>query len=160
MAAWRCLGCRTVYAVGIPACPQCQAAEHEEDGVAKASAEGGATHYVAEGDPVPDDLPAGVRMVGPGAPAPEAEDDPEPEEPDPTSTASGAGDPGASTSGPADTRQHPADAEGVPEPPPANAPKASWVDHAEAAGLPRDEAEAMTKAALVEAVRERDNGSP
>ncbi len=37
--------------------------------MAKASAEGGATHYVAEGDPVPDDLPPEVRLVGPGAPA-------------------------------------------------------------------------------------------
>ncbi len=38
--------------------------------MAKASAEGGSTHYVAEGQPVPDDLPPGVRLVGPGAPAP------------------------------------------------------------------------------------------
>jgi hypothetical protein len=55
-------------------------ADYEEDGVAKASAEGGATHYLAEGDPVPDDLPPGVRLVGPGAPAvPEAVVTPEPE---------------------------------------------------------------------------------
>lgn len=106
--------------------------------MAKASAEAGATHYVAEGDPVPDDLPAGVRLVGPGAPKPkpkpkakaEAEKAPEPE----------------------------AEAE-TPEPPPASAPKATWVDHAVAAGLPPDEAEAMTKAALIEATG-RDNGSP
>ena len=39
--------------------------------MAKASAEGGATQYVAEGDPVPDDVPEGVRLVGPGAPASE-----------------------------------------------------------------------------------------
>ncbi len=38
--------------------------------MAKASAEGGATHYVAEDQPVPDDLPPEVRLVGPGAPAP------------------------------------------------------------------------------------------
>jgi len=37
--------------------------------VAKVNAEGAATHYVAEGAPVPDDVPAGVRLVGPGAPA-------------------------------------------------------------------------------------------
>ena len=42
--------------------------------MAKANAEGAATHYVAEGDPVPDDLPPGVRLVGPGAP-----DEPEPD---------------------------------------------------------------------------------
>jgi len=58
-----------VYAVGIPACPHCGVADYEEDGVAKASAEAGATHYLAAGDPVPDDLPEGVRLVGPGAPA-------------------------------------------------------------------------------------------
>jgi hypothetical protein len=84
MASWRCMGCRTVYAVGIPSCPHCGTADYEEDGVAKASAEAGATHYVAEGDPVPDDLPAGVRMVGPGAPAePEAgeQDGPGPQDP-------------------------------------------------------------------------------
>ena len=45
--------------------------------MAKASAEAGATHYVAEGDPVPDDLPDGVRLVGPGAP----QDVPEPDVP-------------------------------------------------------------------------------
>jgi hypothetical protein len=72
MASWRCTGCRTVYAVGIPACPHCSSAEYEEDGVAKANAEGAATHYVAEGDRVPDDLPPGVRLVGPGAPVPES----------------------------------------------------------------------------------------
>jgi hypothetical protein len=89
VASWRCTGCRTVYAVGIPACPHCSSRDYEEDGVAKANAEGAATHYVGEGDPVPDDLPPGVRMVGPGAPAePEAEvqGEPEPEvtpEPEP-----------------------------------------------------------------------------
>jgi hypothetical protein len=81
MASWRCTGCRTVYAVGIEPCPQCGTPDHEEDWMAKASAEAGATHYVAEGDPVPGDLPPGVRLVGPGAPAvpePDAEDEPEP----------------------------------------------------------------------------------
>lgn len=91
MASWRCLGCRTVYAVGIPACPHCGVSDYDEgDDVAKASAEGGATHYVAEGQPVPDDLPDGVRLVGPGAPsAAEAEAKPEPEvvpDPSPDST--------------------------------------------------------------------------
>ena len=58
--------------------------------MAKASPETGATFYVAEGGVVPDDLPEGVRPVGPGAPAPAAEADEaaEPEapaeEPDPT----------------------------------------------------------------------------
>jgi hypothetical protein len=36
--------------------------------MAKASAEGGSTLFVAEGEPVPDDVPDGVRLVGPGAP--------------------------------------------------------------------------------------------
>lgn len=43
--------------------------------MAKASAEGAATHYVAEGELVPDDLPPGVRLVGPGAPAPDVPDE-------------------------------------------------------------------------------------
>ena len=64
MASWRCLTCRTVYAVGIPSCPHCSSADYEEDGVAKANAEGAATHYVGEGDPVPDDLPPGVTGEG------------------------------------------------------------------------------------------------
>src|SRR5712664_2809512 len=70
MSSWTCSRCRTVYAVGIPACPHCQSSEYSEGAiVAKASAEGGATHYVAEGDPVPADLPPDVRLVGPGAAA-------------------------------------------------------------------------------------------
>ena len=36
------------------------------------------------------------------------------------------------------------------EPPPKSALKADWVDHAEAQGVPREEAESMTKAELVE----------
>jgi len=39
--------------------------------MAKASAEGGSTFYVAEGQPVPGDVPDGVRLVGPGAPGDE-----------------------------------------------------------------------------------------
>ena len=71
MASWACSKCRTVYAVGIPACPQCGSTDYTDEGgiVAKASAEGGATSYVAEGDAVPADVPEGVRLVGPGAPA-------------------------------------------------------------------------------------------
>jgi hypothetical protein len=53
--------------------------------VAKASAEGGATHYLAEGEPVPDDLSPEVRLVGPGAPA-EAEEEEAAEGPFPDST--------------------------------------------------------------------------
>ncbi len=70
--------------------------------MAKASADGGATHYVAEGDPVPGDLPEGVRLVGPGAPvaegAPEdAGQAPEAEAPD----ESGQGEPEPEASSPA-----------------------------------------------------------
>jgi hypothetical protein len=73
MASWACSTCRTVYAVGIPACPHCGSTDYsdEEAIVAKASAEGGATSYVAEGDAVPADVPEGVRLVGPGAPVAE-----------------------------------------------------------------------------------------
>jgi hypothetical protein len=39
--------------------------------MAKASAEGGSTLYVGEGEPVPGDVPDGVRLVGPGAPGDE-----------------------------------------------------------------------------------------
>ena len=138
MASWACQGCRTVYAVGIPACPHCGSADYKEDGVAKASPETGATFYVAEGDDVPGDLPEGVRPVGPGAPAPEPEKIPEPEP---------------------EAEKIP-EPEAVPEHPPVSAPKAEWVDHAVAAGADRDEAEAMTKADLVEAVREADPTPP
>lgn len=138
MASWACQGCRTVYAVGIPACPHCGSADYEEDGVAKANPETGATFYVGEGDAVPDDLPADVRPVGPGAPKPK----PKAETPKPKAEAEKAPEP---------------EPEAAPEPPPARAPKADWVDHAVAAGLPRDEAEAMPKADLIEAVRPTDD---
>jgi hypothetical protein len=36
--------------------------------VAKANSASGTTYYVAEGDPVPDELHPDVRLVGPGAP--------------------------------------------------------------------------------------------
>ena len=83
-----CLQCSTAYAVGLEACPQCGAPTRNavydwEDDVAKAS-EFGATLYVAEGQPVPDDVPDGVRLVGPGAPQPEPDPEPDPEpEPEP-----------------------------------------------------------------------------
>lgn len=64
MSSWQCPECRTVYPPGVPACPN-----HEGVSVAKVGA-AGATQYVAEGDPVPGDLPAEVRLVGPGAPEP------------------------------------------------------------------------------------------
>lgn len=106
MSSWRCLGCRTVYAVGIPACPHCGSSNYDEgDDVAKASAEGGATHYVAEGQPVPDDLPDGVRLVGPGAAAAAAEaeavPDPLPDSTPPASSAASS-DPGDDEDGPPD----------------------------------------------------------
>ena len=133
MALRVCLGCSTAYAIGIQACPQCgtptrNAIYDWESDVAKASAEGGATFYLPEGQPVPGDLPDGVRLVGPGAPqdVPEA-----PEAPGPAPEAE------------------------VPAPPPLNAPKAEWVEHAAAAGvLPLEEAAALTKADLIEAVKE------
>lgn len=96
--------------------------------MAKANPLTGATVYVAEGADVPDDLPPGVRPVGPGAPKPKAK---------PKAEAEKAPEP-----------------EADPAPPPASAPKAAWVDHAKAAGVPEDEAESMTKAALIEAVQE------
>src|SRR6185312_15605836 len=139
-----CLGCSTAYAVGIQACPQCGTPtrnaiyDWEDDVVAKASAEGGATFYLPEGQPVPDDLPDGVRLVGPGTPqdAPETPADrgivgehgPE------LVTLPGAGE--------------------VPAPPPVSAPKAEWVEHAAAVlDVPAEEAAALTKAELVETVK-------
>ncbi len=67
--------------------------------MAKASAEAGATHYVAGGDPVPDDLPPGVRLVGPGAPQdvpePGVPAEPEPEvTPEPELAAGDGSEPG------------------------------------------------------------------
>ena len=41
--------------------------------MAKASAEGGSTLYVGEDEPVPGDVPDGVRLVGPGVPRDEDE---------------------------------------------------------------------------------------
>lgn len=32
MALWFCAGCSTAYAVGLPACPHCQSADHHEEG--------------------------------------------------------------------------------------------------------------------------------
>jgi SAP domain len=72
MSSWRCVRCRTVYAVGLAACPHCEQPSKEEN-MAKANPETGATHYLAEGEPMPDDLPPGVRPVGPGAEAAAAE---------------------------------------------------------------------------------------
>ena len=76
--------------------------------MAKASAEGGATHYVAEGAPVPDDLPPGVRLVGPGAPAPavpeeqKAEAVPDPPVPAPPASSPASSGPGDDDDGPPD----------------------------------------------------------
>lgn len=80
--------------------------------MAKANPEGAATVYVGEGVPVPDDLPPGVRLVGPGAPAepePEVEVVPDPQPaatPGPDSTPppdSGSSSvPGDDEDGPAD----------------------------------------------------------
>ena len=128
-----CLGCSTAYAVGIQACPQCGTPtrnaiyDWEDDVVAKASAEGGATFYLPEGQPVPDDLPDGVRLVGPGAP----QDAPETPAAEPEQVQ-----------------------EEIPAPPPVSAPKAEWVEHAAAVlDVPAEEAAALTKAELVETVK-------
>jgi len=52
---------------------------------------------------------------------------------------------------PADAAQPPAD---VPEPPSPRAPKAELVEHAvSVAGVPPEQAEAMTKTELVETIR-------
>jgi hypothetical protein len=105
--------CRTTYAVGLQSCPHCGGGEYSEGGVvAKASAEGGSTLYVAEGQPVPDDVPPGVRLVGPGAPADAAdaaELEPAPEVvPDPVPDLTPPGNSGES-SDPADGDDGPAD---------------------------------------------------
>src|SRR5262249_5928971 len=74
MSSWLCMRCRTTYAVGLDACPQCGDTGYSEGGVvAKVNAAGVATNYVAEGQPVPTDLPPEVLLVGPGAPAAAAE---------------------------------------------------------------------------------------
>lgn len=86
MALRVCLGCSTAYAVGLQSCPQCGSPtrnaiyDWEDDVVAKANSETGATLYVEEGQDV-SDVPDGVRLVGPGAPVtePEPESEPEPE---------------------------------------------------------------------------------
>ena len=40
MALWVCLACGTRYAVGLPRCPHCLSADHEEDGVPKITTAG------------------------------------------------------------------------------------------------------------------------
>lgn len=87
-----CLGCRTLYADGLKACPQCGTHTRDalydwEDDAVKAS-EHGATYYVPKGGEVPAELGDDVRLVGPGAPKPKAERkpaepkaEPEPAEP-------------------------------------------------------------------------------
>ena len=68
MSSWQCMRCRTTYAVGLASCPQCGDGGYSEGGVvAKVNAAGIATQYVAEGDPVPTDLPPEVQLVGPGS---------------------------------------------------------------------------------------------
>src|SRR5258706_4219364 len=67
-----CLGCSTLYAIGLKACPHCGAPTRDavyrwEDDVVKTSSAGGSTLYLAEGQPVPADLPDGVVLVGPGS---------------------------------------------------------------------------------------------
>ena len=37
---WRCLGCGTRYAAGLPRCPHCRSEEYEEDGMAKITSGG------------------------------------------------------------------------------------------------------------------------
>jgi hypothetical protein len=68
------MGCRTVYAVGIPACPHCQSKDYSEGGGVKTST-AGTTVYLAEGQQVSDPLHPDVIFVGPGS---GEEDVPEP----------------------------------------------------------------------------------
>jgi len=110
--------------------------------MAKASAEAGSTHYVAEGFPVPDDLPPDVRLVGPGAPQEQAPADPEPVPPSPAAVTPSMPPRPLGQAAPAGS-----------EPPPLRAPKQDWVEHAVAAGaVAPEEAADMTKAEIVEQV--------
>lgn len=79
MAAWVCLSCTAVYAVGLAACPQCGAIDHEEDSMPKISKGDGPSYEpghspagdvldVADAEPAGDPEPA----------APGADPDPEP----------------------------------------------------------------------------------
>jgi hypothetical protein len=83
MASWGCLRCRTVYAVGLPACPQCgYGGGHAEGGVTVMA--GDEAYYVAEGETPPAGLPPEWRLIGPGAPGAAGPDEPETEAvPDP-----------------------------------------------------------------------------
>ncbi len=112
--------------------------------MAKANAVSGSTVYVAEGAPVPTELPPQVRLVGPGAPVPTAEAAPAAGEPEPVA-ATGEPDDGQAPAQPVFT-----DASLIR--PNVNAPKADWVTYAVAADetLGYDGADALTKTELVE----------
>jgi hypothetical protein len=65
MALWRCESCGAAFAVGLDACPQCQApAAAEEAGMAKITTGGGASH---------------ADTTAPGGLKPDAETAPDPE---------------------------------------------------------------------------------
>jgi hypothetical protein len=66
MALWRCLSCTTLFAVGLPVCPQCGGTDHEGDHMPKISRAGvsyepghepdgreaGVTYHQGTGEPV------------------------------------------------------------------------------------------------------------
>jgi hypothetical protein len=86
MALWICRNCTCAYAVGLAACPQCGATEHQEDSMPKISVGAGATYEPGQ-DPAGTTEP--TPAVEPPQAAPVAEPDPEPApavEPEPAPT--------------------------------------------------------------------------
>ncbi len=167
-----CSTCTTRYAYGLTRCPHCgtpdEANHTEGDVMPKNTRHGGSSN--ADGPQVESPTDPGFDGATDGEPAPVASAAGEGPEPDPEQVApapadsDGGGEDGAGGSAAAATRPDSGDVEvgaGVAEAtgdmtgvPAESATKAEWVAYAvDRLGLTQDQADAMTKAALIDAAR-------
>ncbi len=132
MTRWVCGACGSLWNAGAPCCPSCRSTDHDEEGATVPNATTGGPSYEPGREPDGYTAPSEPDAAGQA----------------PAGTGVPPGDSGASegVSGP------------QPDPPPVKAPKADWVEHAAAVGIPAAEAEQMTKADLVETVKETIGG--
>jgi hypothetical protein len=72
VALWECVGCSTVFAVGLPACPHCRSTDHYEQGqeppVAKTTVHMGASNAL-DPESTAAAVPAAAAPVAAEAPA-------------------------------------------------------------------------------------------